>query len=41
MPNLFLDMKKDHLKTIAFPMHEDWKDIGNHKEFNSIKDEKF
>ncbi|MDA0753778.1 MAG: nucleotidyltransferase family protein [Candidatus Marinimicrobia bacterium] len=41
MPNLFLDMKKDRLRTIAYPMHEDWKDIGNKEEYNSIKDEKF
>ena len=40
MPDLFLDMKKNGLKTIAYPMHEDWRDIGNIDQYNKLKNEK-
>tara|TARA_B110000444_G_C18827142_1_gene590982 strand:- start:1204 stop:2283 length:1080 start_codon:yes stop_codon:yes gene_type:complete len=40
MPDLFLDMQKNGLKTVAYPMHEDWKDIGNINEYNEIKNAK-
>lgn len=37
MPQLFRHLKKKKLKTIVFPMHEDWLDIGNPKEYEKAQ----
>jgi NDP-sugar pyrophosphorylase family protein len=41
MPTLFEDIIKDKLKTISFPVHEYWLDIGRMSDFEQAQSEYF
>ena len=37
MPELFKKLKKKKLKTLIFPIHEKWKDIGKIEDLKTFK----
>jgi len=36
MPSLFKRLQENKLRTIAYPIHESWHDIGHHDEYNKV-----
>ena len=38
MPTLFERLKAQNHRTVAFPMHEGWSDLGNPKDLKAIRE---